>query len=149
MRDYSVLSVANPSWRRFVLLEIVVSLKGTRDVELPSFEHKPYCPSSLSDAVFSHILSVAVRDCGSQFLDISTELLSFLQLLLQPLGAQPVLPLLSYWRGSCCRQIDRHVSESPLIKATTLIAQQSCYTEFPWEHGENCWAVITTAKTKQ
>lgn len=82
--------------------------KGTRDVELPSFEHKPYCPSSLSDAVFSHILSVAVRDCGSQFLDVSTKLLSFLQLLLQPLGAQPVLPLFSYWRGSCCRQTDRH-----------------------------------------
>lgn len=76
--------------------------KGTRDVELPSLS-----TSSLSDAVFSHILSIAVRDCGSQFLDVSTELLSFKQLLLQPLGAQPVLPLLSYWRGRRCKWTDR------------------------------------------
>lgn len=91
-----------------MLLEIVVSLKALVMWSYPHLSTSRYCPSSLSDAVFSHILSVAVRDCGSQFLDVSTELLSLLQLLLQPLGAQPVLPLLSYCRGSCCRQTDRH-----------------------------------------
>lgn len=52
----------------------------------------------LGDAVFSHVLRVTIQYYITQFLNVSTELLSFDQLLLQHLWTHPVLILPCHWR---------------------------------------------------
>lgn len=92
-----------------------------------------WVPRLLGDAVFSHVLRVTVQYYIAQFLDVSTELLSFDQLLLQHLWAHPVLGLLCHrwgrWRNKTplrfmlCKQI------TPLKRGTsTRLAKRESET---------------------